>query len=98
MPLADFGSLGDILDVVLAFGNGVEDESYPAQIVRLRHITGKHTQVLSSRPAGDDQGRERLVRCCTRPPFALDRIFVLADGRIARTWATMGAALPRSIP
>ena len=33
--------------------------------------------------AGDDQGRERLVRYCTRPPFALDRIEVLGDGRIA---------------
>jgi hypothetical protein len=32
--------------------------------------------------AGDDQGRERLVRYCTRPPFALDRIEVLKDGRI----------------
>jgi len=32
---------------------------------------------------GDDQGRERLVRYCARPPFALDRIFVLPDGRVA---------------
>jgi hypothetical protein len=32
--------------------------------------------------AGDDQGRERLVRYCTRAPFALDRIEVLRDGRI----------------
>jgi hypothetical protein len=30
--------------------------------------------------AGDDQGRERLVRYCARPPFALDRIEGLADG------------------
>jgi hypothetical protein len=33
--------------------------------------------------ADDDVGRERLVRYCTRPPFALDRIEVLRDGRIA---------------
>jgi len=33
--------------------------------------------------AADDLGRERLVRYCTRPPFALDRIEVLRDGRIA---------------
>jgi hypothetical protein len=33
--------------------------------------------------ASDDQGRERLVRYCTRPPFALDRLTVLRDGRIA---------------
>jgi len=36
------------------------------------------------RLAGDDvEGRERLVRYCTRPPFALDRIEVLRDGKIA---------------
>jgi Putative transposase len=33
--------------------------------------------------ADDDLGRERLVRYCTRPPFALERIEVLRDGRIA---------------
>jgi hypothetical protein len=33
--------------------------------------------------ADDDRGRERLVRYCTRPSFALDRIEVLRDGRIA---------------
>jgi hypothetical protein len=32
--------------------------------------------------ADDDLGRERLVRSFTRPPFALDRIEVLRDGRI----------------
>jgi hypothetical protein len=32
---------------------------------------------------GDDQGRERLVRYCARPPFALDRIEVLSDGRVS---------------
>jgi Putative transposase len=31
----------------------------------------------------DDEGRERLVRYCARPPFALERIDVLRDGRIA---------------
>ncbi|MDC0679560.1 transposase [Sorangium atrum] len=33
--------------------------------------------------ADDDQGRERLVRYCSRPTFALDRIELLPDGRIA---------------
>ena len=33
--------------------------------------------------ADDDQGRERLVRSFPRPPFALARIEVLRDGRIA---------------
>jgi hypothetical protein len=36
--------------------------------------------------ADDDQGRERLVRSCARPPFALDRIEGLADGRGAYLW------------
>jgi hypothetical protein len=33
--------------------------------------------------AYDDAGRERLVRYCTRPPFALERIELLRDGRVA---------------
>jgi len=33
--------------------------------------------------ADDDQGRERLVRYCARPPLSLDRIEVQRDGRIA---------------
>ena len=32
--------------------------------------------------ADDDEGRERLVRSCPRPPFAVDRIEALKDGRI----------------
>ena len=33
--------------------------------------------------AGNDEGRERLIRSFARPPFALDRIEELKDGRIA---------------
>jgi len=33
--------------------------------------------------ANDDQGRERLVRYCARPCFALERLTILRDGRIA---------------
>ena len=33
--------------------------------------------------ADDDQARERLVRYCARPAFALERLTVLPDGRIA---------------
>jgi hypothetical protein len=33
--------------------------------------------------AGDDEGRERLIRYCARPPFAMERIEELKDGRIA---------------
>src|SRR5690349_6105353 len=32
---------------------------------------------------GDDQGRERLVRSCARPPFAQGRIELLPDRRVA---------------
>jgi Putative transposase len=33
--------------------------------------------------AGDDERRERLVRYCARPPFALERIELMKDGRVA---------------
>ena len=33
--------------------------------------------------AGGDERRERLVRYCARPPFALSRIELLKDGRVA---------------
>ncbi len=33
--------------------------------------------------ADDDASREKLVRYCARPPFALERLSVLRDGRIA---------------
>ena len=32
--------------------------------------------------AADDEGRERLIRYCARPPFSLERIEELKDGRI----------------
>jgi hypothetical protein len=33
--------------------------------------------------ADDDDGRERLIRYCARPPFALERIEEMKDGRIS---------------
>ena len=33
--------------------------------------------------AADDEGRERLLRYCARPPFALERIEEMKDGRVA---------------
>jgi hypothetical protein len=33
--------------------------------------------------AEDDEGRERLIRYCARPPFALERIEEMKDGRIS---------------
>jgi hypothetical protein len=33
--------------------------------------------------AGDRDGLERLCRYCARPPFSLERLSILADGRVA---------------
>jgi hypothetical protein len=33
--------------------------------------------------AGDREGLERLCRTCARPPFRLERLSMLADGRVA---------------
>jgi hypothetical protein len=38
--------------------------------------------------ADDDEGRERLIRYCARPPFALERMEQLKDGRIAYAMKT----------
>jgi hypothetical protein len=54
-------------------------------------VAGKHSVALDgfnlhaavAIPADDDVARERLVRYCARPPFALDRLELLADGRVA---------------
>ncbi len=45
----------------------------------------------------DDEGRERLVRYCARPTFALDRIEPMKDGRVAYRMKTLRrcAPLPR---
>ncbi len=34
-------------------------------------------------PEQDREGRERLLRYCARPPLSLERLSVLADGRVA---------------
>jgi len=39
--------------------------------------------------AGDDVRRERLVRYCARPPFALERIERMKDGRVAYRLKTL---------
>jgi hypothetical protein len=45
----------------------------------------------------DRKGRERLVRYCTRPPLAMDRLSVLRDGSVAyRTkWRSTGGTTHR---
>jgi hypothetical protein len=33
--------------------------------------------------ARDREGLERICRYCARPPFSLERLSILADGRVA---------------
>jgi len=42
-----------------------------------------HCAVRVAADDDDDDGRERLVRYCARPPFALDHIEEMKDGRIS---------------
>ena len=46
----------------------------------------------------DRKGREKLVRCCTRPPISVERLSVLSDGSIAYQPPSSNPAdaLPRS--
>ena len=46
-------------------------------------LDGFNVQAAVRIEAGDDEGRERLVRYCARPCFALERLSVLPDGRVA---------------
>ena len=57
-------------------------------------LDGFNLQAAVRIEAEDDDGRERLVRDCARPCFALDRLSVLPDGRVEgrRQKATADAA------
>jgi hypothetical protein len=44
---------------------------------------GFNVQAAVRIAAEDDEGRERLLRYCARPAFALERLELLADGRVA---------------
>jgi len=46
-------------------------------------LDGFNLQAAVRIEADDDEGRERLVRYCARPCFALDRLSLLPDGRVA---------------
>jgi hypothetical protein len=46
-------------------------------------LDGFNVQAAVRIEAGDDEGRERLARYCARPCFALDRLSLLRDGRVA---------------
>ncbi|MCC6553076.1 MAG: transposase, partial [Polyangiaceae bacterium] len=46
-------------------------------------LDGFNLQAAVRIEAADDEARERLARYCARPAFALDRLSVLPDGRIA---------------
>ncbi len=52
-------------------------------------LDGFNLHVAVRIEADDEEGRERLVRSCARPCFALDRLRVLADGRIQVRGETM---------
>ncbi|HVJ89367.1 MAG TPA: transposase, partial [Labilithrix sp.] len=67
-----------------------------------QHNRAQHDDAAPERPrshcgracnqsAEDDLGRERLMRYGARPPFALDRLRVLAGGRIAYRIKNLGA-------
>jgi hypothetical protein len=44
---------------------------------------GYHLHAGGAVPAYNALGRELLFRYCARPPFALERLSVLPDGRVA---------------
>ncbi|WP_437657820.1 transposase [Sorangium sp. So ce1182] len=46
-------------------------------------LDGSNVQAAVRIEADDDEGRDRLVRYCARPCFALDRLSLLPDGHVA---------------
>ena len=48
----------------------------------MAELDGFNIQVAVRIESYDDEGRERLVRYCARPCFALERLSVLRDGRV----------------
>lgn len=52
-------------------------------IVGSAELAAPWRRVAARIEADDDEGRERHVRDCARPCFALDRLTVLRDGRVA---------------
>jgi hypothetical protein len=65
-------------------GGATRDDDEPTG--RSRHsvsLDGFNLHAAVRIGADDDQAREKLVRYCARPAFALERLSVLPDGRIA---------------
>ncbi|MBK7401067.1 MAG: transposase [Myxococcales bacterium] len=64
--------------------DGRADQDEPRSVGRASvTLEGFNLHVAVRISADDDVARERLVRYCARPPFALHRLSVLPDGRIA---------------
>jgi hypothetical protein len=70
-------------------GAVTEDDGGEGRFEPKRHgpltaeLDGFNVQAAVRIEAYDDEGRERLVRYCARPCFALERLSVLRDGRVA---------------
>ena len=86
-PMDDFSRIalagGDFLS--RPFAPSKQDEHAPREKKLGRFAASHHgfdVHCAVRIAADDDEGRERLVRYCARPPFALDRIEVLKDGRV----------------
>jgi hypothetical protein len=63
---------------------GDSDHDEPAGLGRNSvSLDGFNLHAAVTVGADDDRARERLVRYCARPPFALERLSLLPDGRIA---------------
>ena len=63
---------------------GRDDHTEPAGFGRHSiALEGFNLHAAVNVGADDDVSRERLLRYCARPPFALDRLSLLPDGRIA---------------
>jgi hypothetical protein len=77
-------------DVAAPADDGVEARFEPKRRGPLTaELDGFNVQAAVRIEAYDDEGRERLVRYCARPCFALERLSVLRDGQIA--YRTAGA-------
>ena len=76
---------------VTRIGDQIDPESMDALASpRCARVAGFSLHANTAVPAGDRQRLERLARYCARPPIAMERLELLADGRlryrIKRPW------------
>jgi Putative transposase len=86
------GELSSLPGSASAAGQGADEDApntYPRALTgalasrRARSSRGFDIHAGVSVSAHDREGRERLLRYCARPPLSLERLSVLADGRVA---------------